>query len=115
MWSLSRLVVLVLVSALTLTSQELARARGHGIASGTMVLCIGGTMQVVPMGPDGQPAGPAHVCPDGVLAIASPPVDARIAPRTETLVAFEPLPTVAAAVISGFRPVPQARGPPASV
>jgi len=115
MWSLSRLVVLVLVSALTLTSQELARARGEGIVSGTMVLCIGGTMQVVPMGPDGQPVGPAHVCPDGVLAIASPPAEASGAPRTEELAAFAPSPTVAAAVIPGFRPVPQARGPPVSV
>lgn len=112
MWSLSRLIALVLVAALTLTSQELARARGEGVASGTMVLCIGGSLMVVPMGPDGQPLGPAHVCPDGVLAVASlpPPVTAPL--RPQTLHRFTPAVAVAEATPRPLRLAPQARAPP---
>lgn len=113
MWSLSRLIALTLVAALTLTSQELARARGDGVAAGTMVLCIGGSMMVVPMGPDGQPIGPAHVCPDAVLAVAAPPAPAMIFPTVQTVSVFTPTPAVAAPIVRALRLVPQARAPPA--
>lgn len=112
MWSLPRLVVFLLVGALALTSQELARARGEGLVSGTMVLCIGGTMAVVPMGPDGQPVGPAHVCPDGVLAVAGPPPAVTAPMRAEVLRAFVPAPPPEQPEARALRPVPQARGPP---
>jgi len=115
MWSLSRLVAIVLVSALALTSQELARARGQGVVSGTMVLCLGGTMMVVPMGPDGQPAGPAHVCPDAVLAIATAPPAAGAPPPAALLVRILSSPAMAAAQPRAVRLVPQARGPPLPV
>ncbi|MBW7920700.1 MAG: hypothetical protein H3C51_01210 [Rubellimicrobium sp.] len=115
MWSLSRLVALVLALALTLTSHELARARGEGVVSGTMVLCLGGTMMVVPMGPDGQPAGPAHVCPDGVLAVAAPPPEAALLPRVETLRPFAPALAVAAPPRPALWIAPHARAPPVPV
>lgn len=112
---LSRLVALLLVCALTLTSQELARARGQGVVAGTMVLCIGGTMAVVPMGPDGQPVGPAHVCPDGVLAVAGPPPALTAPQRAQMLRAATPAPPPVPLQARAFRPVPQARAPPVPV
>lgn len=58
---------------LALTSGGMAVARGQTMAAGTMVLCTGSGPLVVPVDADGQPTGPAHVCPDCALSLIDAP------------------------------------------
>ncbi|MCC7321061.1 MAG: hypothetical protein IT542_08815 [Rubellimicrobium sp.] len=113
MWSLRRLVAFMLVLTLALTSQELARARGQGVADGSMVICAGGGLVMVSVGPDGMPVGPAHVCPDAVLAVATPPLAPVVAGAPSGISLFVPSPVIPVLVSVPALPVPQARAPPA--
>lgn len=51
------------------TSQSLAVARGQAVASGQMVICSGGQVVTVSVDAEGNPVGPAHVCPDCALHV----------------------------------------------
>ncbi len=56
-----------------MTSVSMAIARGGMSPAGSMILCINGVAQVVPVGSDGQPAKTTHPCPDctmGALAFS---------------------------------------------
>lgn len=78
MTALRPFLALCLSLALALTSLSLAVARGQGAASGEIVICTGFGLQTIAVDAQGNPTGPAHVCPDGVAALASlavlPPV-----------------------------------------
>lgn len=100
---------------LALTSVSMAAARGMPVPVDTMVICAGGVMQVVPMDAEGQPTGPAHLCPDcalnlfvdvgdGYVPLAPVPVWVKIVPAIEGM-----------RVAGRGAPVAQARGPPLSV
>lgn len=55
---------LVLIWVLALTSLGLGTARGTLPAGERVVLCAGGTVTTIQLGPDGQPRRKTHVCPD---------------------------------------------------
>ncbi len=54
---------------LAVTSLHMAVARGQATAVGEMVLCIGGGVVSVPVDAQGNPTGPAHICPDCALSM----------------------------------------------
>ncbi|WP_170106750.1 hypothetical protein [Rhodovulum imhoffii] len=65
------LVAFALAVSLVLASLSLAAARGQAPAAGQVQICTGMGVQAVPVDAEGKPAGNAHVCPDGVSAIAA--------------------------------------------
>ncbi len=107
---------IVLALLVTLTSQQMAVARGQAAVAGEMVLCTGlGGVVTVNVDASGKPMGAAHFCPDCaltlMLAVADPgmPIHAQTL-RTVSFVSAEITtsyhhPTAAAL----------ARGPPLSV
>ncbi len=111
MFRMRSLTALVLALMLGLTSLSLAAARGHAPAVGAIELCTGAGMQMLPVDADGNPTGPAHICPDGLAALAMLAVDAPHLPGQVSTGTAQPLPTVAsvagAPVLSA-----QARAPP---
>ncbi len=109
---LRRLLSLTLVAVLVLTAQGLAVARGQGAATGYMVICAGGGLAMVPVGPDGQPAGPAHYCPDGVLSVAPALAPPQGAAAPETFAAFAPVAPAPVRAAPLTLPATQARAPP---
>jgi len=60
---------LVFALVLGLTGQSMAFARGQAVATGEMVLCTGGGIVSVPVDAEGNPTGPAHICPDCALSL----------------------------------------------
>ncbi len=66
---MTRWLCIALALALALTSQQMAVARGQSPAAGAMELCIGGRMAMVAVDAEGNPVGPAHICPDAVQAM----------------------------------------------
>lgn len=60
---------LVLALVLALTSGAMAVARGQTSAVGTLVLCVGDGLVSVAVDAEGQPSGPAHICPDCALSL----------------------------------------------
>lgn len=62
-------IAILLVAVLVLTGHSMAVARGMPTASGQMVLCTGEGPLVVPVDEQGNPTGPAHICPDCSLTV----------------------------------------------
>ncbi len=106
--------VLILLFALilALTSGAMAVARGQTHAAGMIVLCTGSGPVTVAVDADGQPVGPAHVCPDCALslivAVAAPDPVPRALSATSVRFRLAPLPAVAVPVAL----LPRARAPP---
>lgn len=107
------LTALLLALLLALSSGTMAVARGQATAVGTMVLCSGQGPVAVPVDAEGNPTGPAHICPDCALSLfaahsAPPPALAR--PATAAL----PASVAPEARIPPRRAsiTPPARGPP---
>lgn len=59
----------VLVLVLVLTGHSMAIARGMPGASGYAEYCISETAVMVPVDGEGNPTGPAHICPDFSLSL----------------------------------------------
>lgn len=78
------LLAFALAAVLALTSQTTgqttAQMRGQPVAVGAVVLCIGGGAVTVPVDADGNPAGPAHPCPDCMAAQFTAPVPGMTLP-----------------------------------
>ncbi|MEC3862600.1 hypothetical protein VK792_15010 [Mesobacterium sp. TK19101] len=64
-----RLGTLLLVLVLALTSQELAVARGASAGVEQITICSAQGLVAIELDADGNPTGPAHICPDGVAAL----------------------------------------------
>lgn len=60
---------LALALLLVLTAQSMAIARGTPGAAGAVVLCTGTGPVTILTDADGQPVGPAHICPDCTLSL----------------------------------------------
>lgn len=83
-----RALPLVLSLLLVLMGQSLAVARGQTQVAGQIILCAGGTVSVVQIGPDGTPVTAPVYCPDMALSLlqavdapsAAPPVVASYHP-----------------------------------
>ncbi|MDQ2094778.1 hypothetical protein [Rhodalgimonas zhirmunskyi] len=103
---------LFLSAVLALTGQSMAVMRGMPGAAGEIVLCTGTGPLTVQVDENGQPVGPAHICPDCALSLFAyadhqPPAPARPMARGLRIAALVPgAPHVWAGV------APQARDPP---
>lgn len=77
MMRIRSLLSLTLALLVAFTSQQLAVARGQPMAAGTIELCVGTEVVIVPVDAEGNPTGPAHLCPDvafAFLALTSLPL-----------------------------------------
>ena len=108
------LTALALALLLVLTAQSMAVARGMPGAAGSIVLCTGSGPVTILTDAEGQPIGPAHVCPDCTLSLivtvahAAPEASCPLG-RAEALV----LPSALLVLQHGTRPF-SARDPPAA-
>lgn len=107
---------LILALVLALTSVTMAQARGQAMAVGQVVICSGGALVTVPVDAEGNPTGPAHICPDCALTLfaappATPPV---IATRADWQAVPHLSQPEATPVVRGAAPK-SARGPPFQV
>lgn len=59
---------IALALLLVLTAQSMAAARGMPGVSGSVVLCTGSGPLTILTDAEGQPVGPAHICPDCTLS-----------------------------------------------
>jgi hypothetical protein len=83
------LAAIVLALLLVFTAQSMAVARGMAGPAAAVVLCTGTGPVTILTDADGQPVGPAHICPDCTLSlILSVAQDApsAIGPMGRTLV-----------------------------
>ena len=106
-------IAILLVAVLVLTGHSMAIARGMPMASDQIELCTGTGPVMMPVDAEGNPTGPAHICPDFSLsllnAVAVPEVVlVRVEGRGERIVLPQ---DHALRVIRGVTTV--ARGPPA--
>ncbi len=63
-------IAILLIAVLTLTGHSMAIARGMPAATGMMELCTGTSPVMVPVDANGQPTGPAHICPEFTLMLS---------------------------------------------
>lgn len=106
---------LLLALLIAATSLTMAAARGQTRIAGEVVICTGAGVTTVAVDADSQPVGPAHLCPDMVLALMvaldQAALDIRCPlGRVAGLVRLDP-----PAAQSRARAVPRARDPPAAV
>lgn len=106
------LIAVVLALLLVLTAQAMAVARGM---PGAVVLCTGTGPVTVLTDAEGQPVGPAHICPDCTLSLIvalaqAGPVTAHPMGRAVAVA----LPAVARLAAREIQPF-SARDPPAVV
>ncbi|MEP2531339.1 hypothetical protein [Shimia sp.] len=71
----------ILVLALVLTGHSMAIARGMPGSAGYAEYCIGETAVMVPVDGQGNPTGPAHICPDFGLSLLDWVAEATITAR----------------------------------
>ncbi|MCU0902013.1 MAG: hypothetical protein MUC82_16225 [Cypionkella sp.] len=97
---------------LALSSATMASARGQMVQGDAIVICSGYGIVTIVLGPDGEPVGSVHPCPDctphlaAVLPAAGP---AALRPLTRA----EPVRVGQGAVAPApAAPPPQARAPP---
>jgi hypothetical protein len=92
----SPLLALCLALLLVVTAQAAAVARAQSAPAGAIVICTGGGLVTVEVDADGNPTGPAHVCPDAIANLADVPSAApdvaRRAAVTTQAAAFAALP-----------------------
>ena len=105
----------MLALLLVLTAQAMAVARGMPGVAGAMVLCTGSGPVAVLTDAEGQPVGPAHICPDCTLSLIvalaqAGPVTAHPMGRAVAV----PQPAVARLAARDIQPF-GARDPPAAV
>lgn len=98
---------------LALASVTLAHARGQARIGDTFVLCTGGGAVTVTLDAEGNPTGPAHICPDMALAlmagVAAMPASVPVPQVTSHAEQEAFVATLAAPVTL---PVGEPRGPP---
>ena len=63
------LLAISLALLLAATSQTMAVARGQARVAGDVVICSGYGITTISVDENGDPVGPAHICPDMVLAL----------------------------------------------
>lgn len=96
-----------------LTSQQMAMARGQTMAVGQVILCTGAGAVSISVDAEGNPTGPAHICPDCALtlvmatALAAPDAARPFAVRP-VVWPLQPGHIALAAKVQ----IPTARGPP---
>lgn len=102
----------LLVAVLTFTGHSMAIARGMSPAIGMMELCTGDQVVMVHMDADGEPTGPAHICPEFSLMLMdmlspAPSMAAPCVARSERQVLVQQAAVAPALVVQA-----SARAPP---
>ena len=106
---------LALAFLLVVTAQSMAVARGMPGAAGSVVLCTGTGPVTILTDAEGQPIGPAHICPDCALALIVTLGQAE-ADVAHPMGRADALPVAAVAVVLPQRVRPfSARDPPAVI
>lgn len=111
--TLARISAAILLAALVAaTSLSMAVVRGQTRIAGEIVICTGYGIATIAVDANGNPTGPAHLCPDMVLGLmaaleAAPPVLMRPEGDVRRLDVLEPKGGAARAM-----PHARARGPP---
>ncbi|MDJ0825661.1 MAG: hypothetical protein QNJ16_09170 [Rhodobacter sp.] len=109
---LNSILGICLALIVALTSSAMAVARGHGTAAGSIVICSGAGVVTLQVDANGDPVGPAHICPDCALHLldATAPPAPEIAGQLDTPQGSAPaLPALAKIHRTE---TPQARAPP---
>jgi hypothetical protein len=109
---LRRLALVALAGVIALTAAAFAVARGQGMVAGYAEICAGSGPVMVALNAEGNPVGPAQLCPEAAFfvigGVAPPP------PAPPLTVAPAPVPA-GGVILAGRRaPVACARGPPPS-
>jgi hypothetical protein len=112
---MSRAIALVLALTLVLTSQAFALARGQAAAAGQMVICTGTGFVMLTVDADGNPTGPAHVCPDAIAVLGALVPPPALPVRPAVLATRVTGPAADAPLLSTAPQGAQARGPPVLV
>lgn len=103
----------LLALTIALTSVTMAQARGQTRdAAGLMIICSGAGIVQVQVDAEGNPVGPAHICPDcalGALNFAEAPMARLVPERAPDRLRFVVEPV---SLIGLVRSEPRARGPP---
>ena len=97
------------------TSLSMAVARGQTRVAGEIVICTGMGVTVVSVDAEGNPTGPAHICPDMVLAMMAAPPIAAFELEAPGSVSRAHLAEHAPLSRNAERPIAQARAPPVLV
>ncbi len=113
--ALRPLSAIALALLLVFTAQSMAAARGMQGVGGAVVLCTGGGPVTILTDSDGQPIGPAHICPECTLSLIVAVGQADVAlthpmGRAAALITSYPSLTLARRMLPF-----SARGPPAVV
>lgn len=112
---LRSVLVLLLALLLGLTSQSLATARGQTRIGEAVVICSGDSFVTIELDAQGNPVGPAHLCPDMVLAFfAAMDLPAVALPGRDGRIERVALPP-GRATASQSAPPANARAPPLAV
>lgn len=106
---------LLLAFVLVFTGQSMALARFMETPSGEMVLCTGTGPITVLTDDQGDPVGPAHICPDCALGFFAAVDDAPDMPLRPTGVSRLVHADIAITAPSSRAPRATARGPPQGV
>lgn len=101
-----------MAAILAVTSLSMAVARGQTRIAGEIVICTGYGLSTITVDENGEPTGPAHICPDMVLGLmaalgGSAPVLLRPEGAAQVLDTAEPGTNTSRAA-----PHARARGPP---
>ncbi len=109
---LRRYIAVTMALVLVLTGHSMAIARGMPGVAGYAEFCISESAVMVPVDADGNPTGPAHVCPDIsfalMIAVAPPHPQPIPATGNARVVRFENVtpPDVIRVVVSSARAPP---------
>ncbi|WP_371037499.1 MULTISPECIES: hypothetical protein [unclassified Rhodosalinus] len=107
------LAALLLALCVVLTAQAMALARGQSSAAGEMVICTGAGLVTVAVDAEGNPAGPAHICPDCALSlIAAAPAAPQARARAPDLLTVRFARTAVPAPVAARHSPVSARDPP---
>lgn len=110
-----RLTACLTMALLVLTGQQISMAKASGPGVMQAVICSGGGLITVTLDADGNPTGPAHVCPDAMLAFVPGVALPTPAPRRITIRAAQATAHATTMAPAALRLLPPPRGPPLSV
>lgn len=114
-WPLNFVIRLIAALLIGVTSLSAATAHGRTSVGQDIVICSGGALVTITVGPDGEPVKRLDICPDYALSLFAAHLDTLELP--ELLLVEVPLFVVRmrCGACAGLSVEPQARGPPVLV
>ncbi len=106
---------ILLMAVLVLTGHSMAIARGMPVAAGVIELCTGTGPVMTPVDTEGNPTGPAHICPEFSLSLLDA-LDPDLVSAVPLAMRGQRIAETYLTAILVIRPVASyARGPPSTV